>query len=351
MLRLLCTAEFDDGWTEKFRELVEMDRVGFSLDKDPEKRMGKKEIMKALQGYDIHISGYEKLSEEVLYQCPDLKLILSVRDGPEENIDIQACTKLGIPVLFSSGRCERSVPEFTFLAMMMMAKPVLAASRVIRTEKWTNKNDLRLRRINESSGEMSGKTVGIVGLGRNGMGLAARCRAFQMHVVGYDPYVDKRRADALQIALATLEELFSVSDFVVLMARVTDETRHMIDSRLLGMMKQDACLVNTARAALVDTRALEDALKEGRIKAALDVFDQEPLPEDSVLYTVAEERLLLTPHLAGVSEERIVYQSEKLYQALTLYLGGQMPPNIANREVFDRDTFKERGGILYGCMR
>lgn len=134
-------------------------------------------------------------------------------------------------------------------------------------------DDLRLRRINESSAEMSGKTVGIVGLGRNGMGLAARCRAFQMHVVGYDPYVDKRRSDILQIYLATLEELFSVSDFVVLMARVTDETRHMINRKLLGRMKQDACLINTARAALVDTQALEDVLKEGRIKAALDVFD------------------------------------------------------------------------------
>ena len=155
MLRLLCTAEFDDGWTERFGKLVEMDRVGFSLDKDPDKRMGKEQIIKALQGYDIHISGYEKLSEEVLYQCPDLKLILSVRDGPEENIDIRACTRLGIPVLFSSGRCERSVPEFTFLAMMMMAKPVLQASHVFRMEKWTKKNDLRLRRINESSAEMS----------------------------------------------------------------------------------------------------------------------------------------------------------------------------------------------------
>ena len=350
MLRLLCTAEFDDGWTEKFRKLVDMDRVGFSLDKDPKKRMGKEQITKALKGYDIHISGYEKLSEEVLYQCPDLKLILSVRDGPEENIDIQACTRLGIPVLFSSGRCERSVPEFTFLAMMMMAKPVLSATHVFRTEKWTEKNDLRLRRINESSTELSGKTVGIVGLGRNGMGLAARCRAFQMHVVGYDPYVDKKRSDALQIELTALETLFSVSDYIVLMARVTDETRHMIDRKLLGMMKQDACLVNTARAALVDSQALEDALKEGRIRAALDVFDQEPLPEDSALYTIPRERLLLTPHLAGVSEERIVYQSEKLYQALALYLGGQLPPNIANTEVFDRAVFRDRGGILYGCM-
>ena len=101
---------------------------------------------------------------------------------------------------------------------------------------------------------------------------------------------------------------------------------------------------------VAQAQALEDALKEGSIKAALDVFDQEPLPEDSVLYTIPEERLLLTPHLAGVSGERIVYQSEKLYQALTLYLSGQLPPNIANREVFDTDCFRSRGGLLYGCL-
>ncbi|RJW38764.1 D-3-phosphoglycerate dehydrogenase [Clostridiales bacterium TF09-2AC] len=349
MFRLLCTAEFDDIWTERFRQLVEMDRIGFSLDKDPKKRLGQDRIIEALQGYDIHISGYEKLTKEVLYRCPDLKLILSVRDGPEENIDIQACTELGIPVLFSSGRCERSVPEFTFLAMMMMAKPVNLASGVFRTEKWTAENDLRLRRINESSTEMAGKTVGIVGLGRNGMGLAARCQAFQMHVIGYDPYVDKKKAEGLQLELLSLEELFDRADFVVLMARVTEETRHMASRELLWRMKPGACLVNTARAALVDIQALEDALEQGRIRAALDVFDEEPLPNDSWVYRIPQERLLLTPHLAGVSQERIVYQSEKLYQALTIYMRGQLPPNVANREVFARDSFKGRGSLLYGC--
>ena len=194
MLRLLCTAEFDDWWTKRFNELVEIKRVGFSLDKDPKKRMNETEITEALQGYDIHISGYEKLTRDVLYQCPDLKLILSVRDGPEENIDVQACTELGIPVLFSSGRCARSVPEFAFLAMLLLAKPVEKASGIFRKEKWTKENDLKLRRINEASTEMAGKTVGIIGLGRNGAGLAERCSAFRMNVIAYDSYVNPQRA-------------------------------------------------------------------------------------------------------------------------------------------------------------
>lgn len=161
--------------------------------------------------------------------------------------------------------------------------------------------------------------------------------------------MDKKKAEGLQLELLSLEELFDRADFVVLMARVTEETRHMASRELLWRMKPGACLVNTARAALVDIQALEDALEQGRIRAALDVFDEEPLPNDSWVYRIPQERLLLTPHLAGVSQERIVYQSEKLYQALTIYMRGQLPPNVANREVFARDSFKGRGSLLYGC--
>lgn len=348
MFRLLCTAEFDDVWAKRFNEIVCMDRVGFSLDKDPASRMGHSEIIEALQGYDIHISGYEKLTKDVLYQCPDLKLILSVRDGPGENIDVDACTELGIPILFSSGRCERSVPEFTFLVMMMLAKPVIRASHIMRSEKWTRENDLALRRINESSTEMAGKTVGIIGLGRNGMGLALRCQAFQMKVIAYDPYADKKTAEENSIEFVELDRLFDKADFVVALARVTEETRGMVSRELIWSMKRDACFINTARAALVDNEALLDALEQSRIKAALDVFDKEPPEQGSRIYSIPEDRLILTPHLAGVSEERIVYQSEKLYQALSMYMNGKMPPNICNREVFESEAFKSRGGVIFG---
>lgn len=351
MIRLLCTAEFDDGWTKRFAELVQMDRVGFSLDKDPAKRMTGEEITKALRGYDIHISGYEKLTKEVLYQCPDLKLILSVRDGPGENIDIQTCTELGIPVLFSSGRCERAVPEFTVLCLLLLAKPFLRASAVMRTEKWTQKNDLKLRRINEGSRELSGKKLGIIGLGRNGLGVALRCQAFGMKVWAYDPYFNKEKMESLHIQEADLKELFSDSDYIVVLARVTEETKGMVSRELIWSMKKGAGFINTARAALVDNEALLDALEEGRIKAALDVFDKEPVPEDSRIYRIPEERLLLTPHLAGVSEERIVYQSEKLYQELTAYLNGDFPGHICNKEVFKTEKFKERGGKLFGYLK
>lgn len=346
MFRLLCTAEFDDEWTKKFQQIVEMDREGFSLDKDPKKRMNQQQITKALKGYDIHISGYEQLTKDVLYKEPDLKLILSVRDGPRENIDVDACTDLGIPVLFSSGRCERSVPEYTFLAMMMLAKPVERVSKIIRKEKWTKENDLKLRRINEGSTEMAGKTVGIIGLGRNGMGLAVRCKAFQMKILGYDPYIKEEMAAEQGIELTSLEELFRESDYVVVLARVTEETKRMVTRELIWSLKKDACFINTARAALVDNDALLDALEEDRIKAALDVFDQEPIPTASRVYSISEDRLLLTPHLAGVSIERIAYQSEKLYDALVKYMNGEMPENVANPEVFETEEYKQRGALI-----
>lgn len=351
MYKILCTAEFDDQISEKFQHISQFDRVGFSIDKDPAKRMNLEEIISALQGYDVHISGYEKITDEVIKNCADLKLILSVRDGPEENIDIDACTKAGIPVLFSSGRCERSVPEFTFLAMMTLAKPIREASGLLRQERWSQANDLRIRRICEQSTELYGKTIGIIGLGRNGHGLACRCTAFGMKVLAYDPYISAETAASCGAIMTSLEELMSTSDYVSVLARVTPSTIGIVTRELIYSMKPGACLINTARAALVDNEALLEALTDGRIRAALDVYTKEPLPVDSPLYNIPESRLLLTPHLAGLSLERIVYQSEKLYDAYDRYTRGELIRNIKNPEVMQTEAFRQKDTGLFGYRR
>lgn len=264
MIKTLCTAEFDPVWAEKMEKMTLFDRVGFSLDKDPASRMGPEEITRALQGYDVFLCGYEKVTREVLARCPDLKLILSVRDGPEENIDMAACTELGIPVYSSSGRCMRSVPEFTMLAMLLMAKPAMASASVIRREGWTAENDLKLRRICEASTELSGKTLGIIGLGRNGQALLAQLQA-------------------------------------------------------------------------------------GRLRAALDVFDHEPLGPHSPWYQIPEDRLLLTSHLAGLSVERITFQSRQLWTLLRAVLTGACP-TPCNPQVLKAPAFSGRGGALFGVL-
>ena len=352
MYKLLCTAEFDDHWGQEIARFAEMQRVGFSLDMHPASRMNETDITKALQGQDIFICGYEKITQQVLRNCPDLKLILSVRDGPEENIDIETCTRMGIPVLFSGGRCERSVPEFTFAVLLLMAKPIIKSNRVFREEKWSPETDLKIRRICESSTELSGKVLGIVGLGRNGKGLARRALAFDMEIIAYDPYIDQHDAEAMGVRLVELEELMGQSDYVTVLARVTEESRGMIGRNQIAMMKQGACLVNTARAALVDQDAQFEALRDGRIRAALDVFSLEPPPADSPVYSIPEDNLLITTHLAGLSIERIVYQSKKLHDFLFDYLHyGTIPENISNKQVLETPVFEKQGKQLLGVLQ
>lgn len=352
MLKALCTAEFDPAWGKKVSELTQFDRVGFSLDLDPASRMSPEEITACLQGYDIFFCGYEKITRQVLDACPDLKLILSVRDGPEENIDVDACTQMGIPVLSSSGRCERSVPEFTLLAMLLMAKPALRSNRVLRTEGWTGENDLKLRRICEASTELSGKTLGIIGFGRNGRGVAKRAAGFEMRMLAYDPYVSAAEAEALGVRPCALEDLLPSADYLVMAARVTEETRGMIGPREFALMKDGACFINAARAALADSAALLDELRSGRLRAALDVFDHEPIGADSPWYSIPEDRLLMTSHLAGLSVERIIYQSEMLYGLLRSYLAGEPPrKGLYNPNVLGVPAFKRRGGQLCGSQK
>lgn len=346
---LLCTAEIDPEALGPLSELFEVTCKGFALDLLPTSRYSAEELPGMLQGYDVYLCGYDKVTKAALAANPKLKLILSVRDGPEENIDIDACTELGIPVLACSGRCERSVPEYLVAQLLLMAKPIVADTNKVRAEGWTRENDLALRRLCEGSTELAGKTIGIVGLGRNGRGLVRRLQGFEVNLIAYDPYVSPESVDGLGITLTGLDELMAQSDYVVLMARVSPETRGMIDRERLSLMKDGACLVNAARAALADYQALYDEVASGRLRAALDVFEAEPLGEDCPWLSLPEDRLLLTSHLAGLSVERITYQTNYLVDLLLRFASGSLNQNeLRNPEVRDAPGWESRGGLLWG---
>jgi Phosphoglycerate dehydrogenase and related dehydrogenases len=351
MLKLLCTAEFDSDFEKKMSEYVDFKRIGFSISLHPKDRLNEEELIVALKDADIFIVGYERVTEKVLDMLPKLKLILSVRDGPEENIDIAACQKCGIPVLYSSGRCARSVPEHTMLLMLALARPLLWTAAAMREGKWagSTEDNLQVRRKNESAHELYGKTLGIVGMGRNGQGLAERARAFGMRIMGYDPYVGKVKMAGMGIDIVDLMTLMSESDYISVLARVTEETKGLIGKREIDAMKSTASLINTGRAALVDTDALLDALRNGRIRsAALDVFDKEPPSMDDPVFSIDPDKLLLTPHSAGCSVERITFHSEALNRHLRDYLSGIKTSAVYNQKVFDEPEFAKRGGLLFG---
>lgn len=349
--RMLWTADYSAVWERRFAEIVGLKRAGFNVDGRSGEYLNEDELIDQLAGCDVFLVAYDQVTDRVLENCPDLKLILSVRDGPEENIDIGAATRRGVPVLNSAGRCTVSVAEFTFSLLLNMARPIITLNDAMHREGWTKENRQALRDVVTSrSTELCGKTLGVVGLGRNGQRLARYAQAFEMNVVAYDPFLPPAVATAQHIRLVELNELMSVSDYVSVLARVTPENHGLIGADQIALMKPTAAFVNTGRAVLVDTVALKAALQDDRIRmAAIDVFDTESLPKSDSYHEITPEKLILTNHTAGFSQERIAHQYTIALDNLTQFLTGAALANNCTRGIEQTDAYRNRGARLFGA--
>lgn len=346
-MRMLWTGEYDANWYEKFSKFMEVKRAGLGVTGNIADKLSEDALAENLQGVDVLLIGYDPLTSAVLHKCPDLKLVLSVRDGPEENIDIAACEKLGIPVISSAGRCTVSVAEYTFLMMLLMARPVIRMNNIMRKDGWTLENKKMLRDISETSSELFEKTLGIIGMGRNGRHLAKLAQGFGMRVIGYDPYANAAELKKSGIELMELGELMASSDYISILARLTPDSEGLVSREMIAKMKPTACLINTARAKLLDTDAALDALEAGKIRmCALDVFSPEPVGRENRIYQIPEEKLLITPHGAGFTKERVHHQCKALYEQYVQFVNGEHPAGCVTRNVYTSEDFRLRGGAL-----
>lgn len=234
-----------------------------------------------------------KVTAELLALGRQLKVIGRAGIGVD-NIDVEEATRRGIAVFNAPGGNTVSAAEHTVGLLLALVRRIPWADASMRRGEWD--------RTRFQGTELRGKTLGIVGLGRIGSQVAGIARALGMRLVGYDPYLAESRARELEVELLPLDELLARADVVTLHLPLTKETRWLLDRRRLGLMKPTAVLVNCARGGLVDEAALLEALDQGRLAgAALDVFEQEPLPADSPLRRA--ERVILTPHLAASTAE------------------------------------------------
>ncbi|MCI8838366.1 MAG: D-3-phosphoglycerate dehydrogenase [Hungatella sp.] len=355
-MKMLWTGDHQEEWFAEFEKLFHIEQRGFSLGDDSVMITLKgRELEEVMEGKDVCVIGYDPVTEDVIQKSADVKLILSVRDGPEENIDLDACTRAGIPVISSAGRCAVSVAEFTFLMMLLLARPMVPVMGKIRREGWTRDNSGRLRSMYaHSSTELFGKNLGLIGFGRNARVLARLADAFGMHVNAYDPFVDQETMKCCRAVKMELEETVRTADYVVVLARLTKETEGILNRERIFSMKPNACIVNTGRAKLLDNDAVLDALEQGVIRAAaLDVHSPEPLGVigENRIYEIPEDRLIITSHAAGVTAERPWHQYRLLFGQLTEFLQGRIPEGCANKEVFGEPQFKERGGKLFGTRK
>ncbi|MCD6405246.1 MAG: phosphoglycerate dehydrogenase, partial [Planctomycetes bacterium] len=223
----------------------------------------------------------------------NLRLIVRVGAGVN-NIDLTSATKNGVVVCNTPGTNSRGVVELTVAALLAMARNFVEGNDSLKAGRW-DKSKLK-------GSELRGKTLGVIGLGNIGRGVAAIARAMEMRVLGFDPIITDEMARELGIELVEIEKLYAESDYISLHASLTDKSRNMIDAEAIAAMKEGVAIANCARAQLVDEAAMLEALDTGKVKFYYtDVFAKEPPDADNAL--VAHPRVLVTPHLGGSTEE------------------------------------------------
>lgn len=238
----------------------------------------------------INVRAYSRFDDAVFAALPDLRFLTVMGTGTD-NIDLEAAARHGIVVSNTPDAPVISVAEHTVALLLALTKNIMPMAQALQGGHWQHLPGI----------ELHGKTIGFVGLGAIAARVAPVVLALGMRLVGWSLTYDEARAAQLGIHLVALDDLLRQSDVVSLHLRASPRTAGIIGARELGLMKPAAYLINTARGALVDEAALYTALAEHRLAgAALDVFQQEPLPADSPLLTL--DNVLVTPHVAWVTD-------------------------------------------------
>ena len=228
----------------------------------------------------------------LLEHAPMLRVIGRAGVGVD-NIDTDAATRKGIVVMNTPGANAVAVAELTIGLMIAMGRKIPFANTSLHAGKWEKKS--------LQGTELRGKTLGIVGLGRIGLEVARRARAFGMDVIGYDPFIAPVIARENEVTLVAIDDIFKDSDYLTLHVGLTSQTEGLINRQSIAIMKPGIHIVNCARGELIVEEALAEALASGKVAgAALDVFHQEPL-KDSPFFAL--ESCLLSPHIGGATDE------------------------------------------------
>lgn len=328
-MNVLVTAELCREEMKRYEPELEIDYKGYCIDHEV---LDHGELKKRIPKYDILICEYDTIDKEIIDAAKNLQLIICCRGGVSSVVDIPYCREKGITVCHNLGRNAEAVAELVLGYMIGISRNILSSHQAIFSGKinkrqgkkpkeykdtvWGLDNDSPFIRYRGKS--LKYMTLGIVGYGSVGRKVAEKAMAFGMKIIAYDPLV---KEIPLPVEAVSLDELLARADFVSLHCGVTEATKGMIDQTTIQKMKDGAVLINTARGELLDEEALVEALKNHKLSgAALDVTRQEPIPDDSVLLTAPN--LILTPHIAGSSDDVQVVGTQMVVESLDDYLLG-----------------------------
>lgn len=290
--------------------------------------VSQEELLKGVKGADaLCCMLTDRVSEEVVVAARRLRIVANMAVGID-NIDVSACTERGIVVTNTPGVLTDATADLTWALLMAVSRRIVEGDRYVRAGKFTGWDPLLL-----PGGDFCGKKLGIIGMGRIGQAVARRGRGFGMSTIYYNR--NRLREDVeneLGATYLSLEEVVCAADYLTLHLPYYAEVRHLIDRKKLGMMKPTAYLINTARGAHVDEKALLEHLKAGRIAgAALDVYEKEP----HLTAALADlDSVVLTPHIGSASVSTRRRMARMVAEDIEAVLNDERPSHVVNPEVY-----------------
>ena len=278
------------------------------------------------------ITQYAYIGKECIDGLPNLKHIARYGVGTDI-VDVDYATKKGIQVTnVPADYCVAEVADHALAFLLSFARGLKSYDLDTRLGKWHWQTAAPLQRLSES-------TVGIVGMGRIGKAIASRVSAFGSQIISFDPYLPPGSSVSGVVKMVDFSDLLRLSDYVIIQAPLTPETRNMFDANAISRMKNGSVLINTGRGPIVDTKAVDDVLNSGQLRgAAFDDLPEEPskkknwTPQDALF---KNERTLISPHAAYYSEQSIAFCREYAATEAVLFAKGQ-PVRSPVNQVKDR---------------
>ncbi|MEK6665391.1 MAG: NAD(P)-dependent oxidoreductase, partial [candidate division NC10 bacterium] len=309
---------------EPLRELGHEVILGRSVDQPGRQPYTEEELIEWCRDADVIMASHlDAITRAAMAAAARLRLVVIPYIGVDK-IDVPAATELGIIVANSpTPQNFHSVAEATITFMLALLKRLKRNEAKLRRGEWGQRID--------RGWLLSGRTVGLVGFGRVGTQVARRLQGWEVRLLACDPYIAPETARPLGVSLVPLTTLLAEADIVSLHLSLTPKTRHMIGEKELRSMKRTAFLINSARGELLDENALYRAIDESWIAgAALDVFEQEPLPMESPLRMLDPARVILTPHNVSHTETGRLANLKMALESTLSALKGEMPKHIVN---------------------